>query len=484
MSKKLLTFIGMSTLVASSAFANTSANISKTKVEKSQSNLEKEESLKGDFGFTSNQLVEGVGDVVGNQYFGELNLDYKNVNQLDTVKVFKMATRTNNEEQLMLSIPEAYTDFEFSSSSRISMGRKVLAWSMVDEEWGLGRVNNRINFDFLNPGQEGLTGFTYSKTTKSGFGIDLFGSFTNIPELNPGFKIDSNAGTVECQNPWCKAPDATAPVEDEDKPIFYNVNYPEVADVVLKQSYGLNARFNKTFDLVDKEKRSALEKKGEKVEPNNLELGMNLFWFKKPENNISISAEVRYEIEEDRIFVDATPEVYYHDVTGGNIELNFSKYNTKLYGSAISINPNTSPDGDQNKVFEYTGIKPKKKKEDYLSGGIAFDNGNLKLRSGYIARVSDFDRENDILVEYPRWNQAIHLAVSHKVTGKLLVSLDYKYDMLTEDRITMLNSSYRFASNIIGSVGANIIGTSPEKESFWSDYENNDAVYSSVKYTF
>ena len=98
--------------------------------------------------------------------------------------------------------------------------------------------------------------------------------------------------------------------------------------------------------------------------------------------------------------------------------------------------------------------------------------------------ASDFDRENELLAEYPRWNQALHVAAQKNLTRKVFVSLDYKYDMLTEDRLTMFNSSYRFGPNVVAAVGVNIIGTNPDEESFWSQYENNDSVYSSFKYTF
>ena len=36
----------------------------------------KTDGLSGDFTLRSNQLVEDVGEVVGNQYWGDLNLDY------------------------------------------------------------------------------------------------------------------------------------------------------------------------------------------------------------------------------------------------------------------------------------------------------------------------------------------------------------------------------------------------------------------------
>ena len=159
------------------------------------------------------------------------------------------------------------------------------------------------------------------------------------------------------------------------------------------------------------------------------------------------------------------------------------EWNTKLYASAISIVPEKIPDSDI-PYIEYTSIKPRKLQEDYLSGGAIYDNGSFKTHLGYIARVSEYDRENDVLAGYPRWNQAGHIALDFSLTRKIGVMLDYKYDILTEDRLTMFKTSYRFGPNVVAAMGVNIIGTNPDEESFWSQYENNDSVYSSFKYTF
>jgi hypothetical protein len=486
MQDKSLLFISALTILASSSatFAETlivdvkKASTITIEVD-SKPQTKTESILTGDFGIQTNQVLEDVGEVVGNQYFGELNINYKSVNSSDTHKEFDLRTRVNDEEQLMFSVTEAHAEFSFKSSQLI-VGRKKLDWSGVDAKWGLGKINNRINFDYLNPGQEGLTGLLYKAKLGKGFSLDMFGSFVYIPELNPGMKINNDEGTVECQNPWCTAPDASAPVEGKNIPIYYNVNYPTIEEVVNRQSFGMNLNFNHTFDFSE-----AIKDKNDEmiVDANNLDLNLNVFYMRKPENKISVSAEIKYKNEDGVIFVDATPEIYYHDVRGGNLTLDLPKYDLALYGSFISVAPNEYPDGNT-QYIEYTGIKPNKKQEDYISSGMTYDNGDLKITGGYIARVSEFDRESDILVEYPRWNQALNFAVSKNLTRKFHVEFDYKFDMLTEDRITMFNTSYRFGPNIVASLGFNVIGTSSSQESFWSQYENNDSVYSSMKYKF
>ena len=423
----------------------------------------------GSIGLQNNQLVEEVGNVVGNKYFGDINIGYNSdasyMGEKGLVGESEFKARINDTGNLMFSAPNLYIGKNLSNSS-FAIGRKVVNWSQADANWGLGRLNNRINFELIDPGQEGLTGVHYDLKIGKYISFGFFGSVLNVPELNPSLDINESKGTVSCSNPWCKAPAESAPIEGAEVPIFYNVNMPEISDVALKNSYGLNFMLNSDYDG-----------------KQDVALKGNVFYVRKPENTLSITAEVKYEIEEQRVFVDVTPEVYYHDVSGGNVQLDLKNSNIKINGGFISIVPEDSPDGTQ-RLFDYTGLRPNKIREDYVNGSISYSSKFFNLTTGYIARVSEFDRENDILVEYPRWNQAVQLNVESKLTDRIGFYLDYKYDMLTEDRITMFQSNYRFDNGVVAGLGFNIIGTNTSQDSYWSDFENNDSVYSSLKYIF
>lgn len=452
-SKALMTFICIS---SSAAFAE-GTNILSSNLETVNSDNHQSQ-LSGTFGFTSNQLMEDVGAVKGNQHFGEFGLAYKSYSQSNTYKGFELYTRVNDQEVMMYSVKEAVIQYNYSDSS-FAMGRKNVDWSHADKFWGLGKINNRVNIDFFEPDQEGLVGFFYEKKYKSGFNYSLFGSFVYVPELSQGMDIDKDNGTVTCKSHWCKEPSPSAPIEGNEIPIFYNVNYPDIEDVVLKYSVGARLGYN-----------------------NGGGFAIDAFYLKKPENSISVSAEIKYELDNQRIFADVTPQFYYQDVIGGNIAFKVDD-NLSIYGSAIANIPNKSPEGDE-PYIEYTNLKPVKKKEEYLSGGIEFNDGITQGHAGYIARISEFDREDDPLAENPRWNQALNLSISSRLTRKLSIVFDTKFDMLTEDRLTMLKTSYSFDKDLVVAFGANIIGTNPNEESYWSDFENNDAVYSSLNYIF
>ncbi|MCO4753860.1 MAG: hypothetical protein KC478_05235 [Bacteriovoracaceae bacterium] len=456
----LCAVVASSQVVAANLKTNLYTNKLSTALEDLQSQKDKKSDLSGDFTLRSNQLVEDVGEVVGNQYWGDLNLEYNTGSSSTSIKKVSVSARANDQEAVMFSAPEAYIKYEWSNSS-LTMGRSLLEWGYIDAVWGFGKINNRKNFDYFEPGLEGLTGLVYTKEAP-GMSFSIFGSLLYVPELNPGQNYDEDKGTIDCNNPWCKPQSSTAPLEDgKEVPVFYSIEYPEVTDVVFRYSAGA---------------RVAMD-----IGPTTLEV----FGIRKPENQLSVAAEYYYDIDvgdKGTAFVDVTPQVYYHDVLGANLKFKLTDYIT-AYGGGLSITPNTYPDGINPRIV-YTGLKPKKKKEDYLGTGVFYEGAKIKGGVHYVARVSDYDLENDLLVEYPRWNQAVNINISSVLTRKLSVAFDYKFDMLTEDRLTMFSASYIVARNMLASAGVNMIGTSGDVESFWSNYSNNDSVYGSLKIKF
>ena len=411
----------------------------------------------GEASFRSNELVENVGEVVGNKYYSNLDMKYDTAESSSIQKVFDLSARYNDQADLMYSIKEAKVVFN-TTHGAFTVGRTILDWSTVDQEWGLGKLNNRKNFDYFEPGQEGLIGFLYEKKFQNNISVGAFGSILYVPESNPGMEIDEDNKTVTCKNPWCDAPSDSAEIEGKEIPIYYEVNYPEIADVVFRYSAGLSLGYEY--------KRLKLQG----------------YMFRKPENSISVTAEIVYDTSNEEIIVEATPQFYYHDVKGTELTYSFSD-TFKGYSSFISIDPNTFPDGNE-PYLEYTGIKPKKLNEDYLGLGLKYTKNQFYGHLGYIARLSDFDRENELLVQYPRWNQAVQLQLKSRITRKLMAELDIKYDTITEDRLAIVKTNYNFTSNLSMALGVNIIGTSKDQESYWSTYENNDSVYSSLKLRF
>ncbi|MCT4643130.1 MAG: hypothetical protein N4A33_12640 [Bacteriovoracaceae bacterium] len=441
------------TFVTSSFSSVTTASISNTR-----SALFLPEGFSGNIELSSNQLVEDVGEVEGNQFRADLNLKYEKSESASVIgKKFELKTRYNNKENFMFSIPEAYISTHLSKYNiESSFGRFVLPWSHADKNWSFGKLNNRVNFDGFDPGQEGLTGLRAFKQFSNGIKIDMFASFIYVPEMNPNTVIDEDKGTITCKNAWCDAPPAQANVSGTYLPVFYNVEMPNISTIVFNPSYGTRLGFS------------------------HEEISIDAFYMKKPENTVSTPLEVG--LNGSIVEVDVTPEVYYHEVYGGDIKYDFTK-NFALNLTSLFVRPSKTPEV-ASEVKTWLEMNPKKIQEDYVGGGFEYKDNNMTGAINYIARISEFDKESDPLLQYPRWNQAIHFNIGSHITRKVSVGLDYKFDMLTEDRLTMIRANYQVSPSLMTSLGVNMIGTNEKEESYWDKFVNNDAFYGSLKYLF
>jgi hypothetical protein len=410
----------------------------------------------GSVGGLSNQLSSEVGDVEGNRYNFDMNFDYHRLRSNELERKLTLNVLVNDQNSTMYSLNEAYLTRRWGRSE-LQFGRAILDWSDVDSHWGFGKLNNRQNFTGFEPGQEGLVGLVFKRRYDNGIRFHIFATPLYVPETNPSLDINKTEGTITSKNPWSKPPAQTARIEDRDIPIFYDVDYPEISDVVFKPSGGFNFGWaNKHWDG-------------------------GVFYLRKPENQISTTVDISYNPGDDIINARVEPQFYYHDIYGGN--LRWKNKDMSVYVSAIAIRPNDYPVGDE-LTTQYTQIEVEKRREDYVGGGIARENDRMGMGFDYVARLSPFNKEEDILAEDPLWNQAVHGWVRYRFNRFFQASTDIKYDTHTTDRLTMVRASYFPARNMVVNVGVNMIGTPGDGRSYWSPYTNNDAVYAGLRYLF
>jgi len=424
------------------------------------------DTIQGHFGALSNQLNRDVGDVPGNRYNGDLSFTYNKNGSEELERKFDFAALVNDESLTMWSLQEAYVvkrgafrgyDYIEKTGDQFKIGRQNLAWSPVDQTWGLGKINNRKNFDFFDPGQEGLVGVGYENKSSSGFFWKVFGSGLYIPETNPSLDIDKSENTITSRNPWADAPAATTDIDGTETPIQYIVDYPKISDVIYRYTIGANVGWE------------------------NKHWGVDGYFIRKPENQLSTNVEVALADNAASVKAFIKPEFYYHDVFGGNLK--YRNSDVEMYVSGLGIFPNTFPDGSQT-ATTYTEIKTEKRREAYLGGGISRTNDIYSLGFNYIARVSSFDRDRDSLAQDPRWNQAVNVFVSRTIKTKFRLSGDFKYDMLTTDRLVMLRAGYKVSKELLMTLGVNMIGTPNSGKSYWSPYTNNDALFAGLRYIY
>lgn len=403
--------------------------------------------------------ANNVGDVPGNRYNGAMEVDYfeKKKDDFDKEKRFTLAAQYNDERLTQYSVQEAYIVLPASVKNSFKIGRQIVSWSETDSVWGFGKLNNRRNFDYFTPGQEGLMGAQFERKSDNGMRWRAFYSPIYVPEMNPGLDINKGDKSITTRTPWGNPPSDSTVYQGSVVPVKYTVDYPSLSKVVYRHSVGANIGYEKGHWAVQG------------------------FAMRKPENQISTKVNFTFNSIQDQVEVKVRPQFYYHDVYGGTLK--WRNKDVEAYVSGIGIRPNTFPDGDR-ETFQYTDIKTEKRREDYVGGGISKTNDVFGMGVNYVARLSPYDRQKEELAEDPRWNQAVNLFTYVAVTSKLTLFGDLKYDMFTTDRLAMARIAYAVSRHLQMMAGINMIGTPDNGKSYWSQYTNNDMAYGALRYIF
>lgn len=425
----------------------------------SEMNTRNNKTINGYVGGLSNQGSSSVGDVPGNRYNGSMEFDYLNkpAQTFHKETRFTLAAQHNDQSLTQYSLQEAYIKLPASEKNTFKVGRQIIPWSAVDANWGFGKLNNRRNFDFFEPGQEGLVGLQFERKSANGMRYRAFYSPLYLPETNPSLDINNRDKSITSRSHWGNPPAPTTMYNGNEIPVLYTVNYPSISEVVYRHSVGANIGYESKHWVMDN------------------------FVMRKPENSLSTKVDFKLNTIDDVVEVQVDPQVYYHDTYGSTLK--WRNKDVEIYGSAIAIRPNTFPDGSE-EAYQYTEIKTEKRREDYLGLGISKTNDLYGIGLNYVARLSPFDRQKEELAEDPRWNQAVNVNAYFALTRKLTVVGDLKYDMLTTDRLMRGRVAFSATRNFQLLAGFNSIGTPTDGKSYWSTFTNNDSVYGALRYIF
>lgn len=416
--------------------------------------------IEGHLGALSNQASQNVGNVPGNRYNADFEFDYNRTksstytNELE--RRFHVAALINDQSLTMYSIQEAFVGGNITSKDHVKVGRQILPWSAVDSTWGFGKLNNRRNFDYFLPGQEGLIGFQYERKSSNNMRYRTFISGLYVPEMNPALEINKKDRSITSKHPWADTPATSTNYEGKTMNVKYDVDYPEISDVIYRYTVGANIGYESKHWVMDN------------------------FVMRKPENTTTPDVEVNIDVTNRMVNAAIDPRFYYHDIVGSTLK--YRNLDLEMYISGIAVRPNEFPDVDDK--VRYTEIKNKKRREDYVGGGISKSNDLYTLAFNYVARLSPFDREKDDLAIDPRWNQAVNILAVRNIGQKYSISSDIKYDMLTTDRLVMFRGTYKVSKEMQMNVGVNLIGTPADGKSYWSPYTNNDAIYGGLRYVY
>jgi hypothetical protein len=416
--------------------------------------------VSGHIGALSNQMSSQVGNIPGNRYNADFEFDYNRTNtstytnQLE--RRFHVAALMNDQSLTMYSVQEAFVGGKLTSKDHIKFGRQILNWSDVDKVWGFGKLNNRRNFDYFTPGQEGLIGLQYERKSSNGMRYRSFVSGLYLPEMNPALNINKSDRSITSKHPWADIPASSTTYEGNNMQVKYDVDYPSINRVIYRYTVGGNIGFENKHWVMDN------------------------FVIRKPENTTTPDVGIDIDLTKKIVNASITPRFYYHDIVGSSLK--YRNLDMEMYISGIAVRPNEYP--DVNEQVRLTEIKNKKRREDYVGGGISKSNDLYTLAFNYVARLSPFDREKDDLALDPRWNQAVNFIAVRNFGQKFSLMSDLKYDMLTTDRLVMFRGSYNMTKELQLNAGVNLIGTPSDGKSYWSPYTNNDAVYGGLRYVY
>ncbi len=392
-----------------------------------------------------------VGNKKGNHFSTQFDGEYsKNQEHLHTAS--KLSLRHTDAGEFQVSVMEAYAKYKYPYLD-VQLGRFVVPWAPLDEKWGMGYLNNRKNFTFYDPGQEGLIGAKLKLKNKIGLKFETFGSFLYIPELNPSSTVEN--GEVKSKNIWTQAPPKYADINGTLTPISYYLDKPDLADIIMRGSFGQMVGLEKEF------------------------FEANFFYFLKPENSIRPAGDARLTTD-GKIIANIKAKLYYEEVYGGSLTL--KPKNTNVYFSVLRVDPKNMPANDPLYV-QYVKIETKLEARDYVGAGIDYELDNLKVGANWIALVSQPEKSNDLIGNKSRFREAIDLFLTWKITDRLKNTFDIKKDFIKNDTIIMEDLSYAIGKGFEVGGGVNLID-SPNNSSYWAKFRDNDQIYASLGYHF
>lgn len=186
----------------------------------------------------------------------------------------------------------------------LSLGRKHIRFSQLDQDWGIGEFEPLDAWDRLRPSPQGLTGvFLEFQTQKVQWVV--FGSFLALPEINPSLVIENNQFVLTHPQSIANAPQ-TYTLLDRPKPLGYQLSLPALSKILLRPS----GAFKASVDL------------------GNVQTQVAYGYL--PMNYYPVALQGTLAIPLDSIVVNLRPRLFYHHLIA--TELQWRASNATSFG--------------------------------------------------------------------------------------------------------------------------------------------------------
>lgn len=273
-------------------------------------------------------------------------------------------------------VPEAFLDLQTDnffeaegrgdSRARLSVGRRLEAWSQLDRNWDLGLWEPLNRFDALRPIDQGLTGAFFEAGTGRAKAI-LFVSPIYIPEQGGSFSLQN--GKFRSSSPWFVEPTDRLILFSETTDVKYDLETPSTGSVIRHASLGALVRYGGFDDGFHAQTSYSL----------------------KPRNQFATPFEGSLNLTDTMSFaaVRISPQVIYHHLAAADI--GFASTNSKgtrkfsmgisaLLDSPINENPGAN--------LTYQDLDPLLLLSPRISSGFGLGFGaDMEITLSYLSSV-------------------------------------------------------------------------------------------------
>lgn len=357
---------------------------------------------------------------------------------------------TNNKP--MVSVSQAYGTYDHGRTE-LHVGRKYLPWNDQEAFWAIGEINPMRGFSWLETEREGIMGLHFRR--KQWLEVGGFVSPMNIPQINPSFTTES--GKVTGLNEWAQEPPRAVRFRGQDIPVYYDVDRPDVQDVVFHPGAGIDIghRWN-----------------GGRVVA---------YGAYKPENQIRVNATGFYEQTSiaERAFVRTRPFMAYHQIIGGGVEHSGQNFFGKVHYDTIR----PIAKNDQKFEFESLKIEPTYNPEHYLTASSGYQNDFYQLSLHTIVRTKGVVDNTTAFSKKPKWERALGLETKLLFSDRLSLRFLGRRDIKNSDVTLHSEFEWKIRKHVWLQVGLEMID-SPSDVSFWSPYRTNDTMTTAIGWLF
>jgi hypothetical protein len=365
------------------------------------------------------------------------------------------ARMSNKDASYQVALPQAYFSMT-GEYGELAIGRKFVDWSAGDSEWGLGNTNAHEGIDFIDFKKEGLFGIHYS-SKRDGFNVDLLASFFHLPQVNPGLNHNKSTGEIEAKSEWTRVPPKSVLIEGTEVPLYYQVEMPNLGELLLKHSFGINGSYR--WD------------KG----------AFSLYGLYKPESNVRVLANSQYEqFGTEQVRVNVSPFVNHTWVYGTKINQSFGAFDAVAGVDVIA--PERKNAGSSFDVGS-TRFAPKYIKRTYFHSSLRYTHSYFYTQLSYIKLIKGVGGADDYFSNDTMWHNALALKWKYMFSDSFGYRGSFRVDFEKSDKLLTSEVNYSMTSYLDLAMGVELIAAN-NQTSYWYPYRMNDTLYTSLTYIF